>query len=135
MKINKLNNLLKIVNLKHFNYLYLKYKDCSVMNEILNRVFNLIKKTGDKVVFYDSVKGEAYVMMKMEDYEKMTANAPTREDLTNFRAPDKIEKINQDIAMWREEFGNDTQNVPPEEGDETLEKKEEESQFYFEPVE
>ncbi len=107
------------------------------MKEIFERLFNLIKKTGDKVVFYDSAKGEAYVMMRMEDYEKMTVNKPGAENLTNFRASDKIEKINQDIAMWREEVketGGDIPSVPAPE-DDSLPEKEEENQFYFEPVE
>ncbi len=104
------------------------------MKEIFERLFNLIKRTGDKVVFYDSVKGEAYVIMKMEDYEKLAENSPAGEDLTNFRVPDKIEKINQDIAMWREETKSTVDVIPPQE-DEIPEKKEEESQFYFEPVE
>lgn len=107
------------------------------MKEIFERLFGLIKKTGDKVVFYDSEKGDAYVMMRMEDYEKLAEKKPTAEDLTNFRAPDKIEKINQDIAMWREEVKNAVLEdlLPESKGEEIPEKKEEESQFYFEPVE
>ncbi|MFA5128929.1 MAG: hypothetical protein WC445_03090 [Patescibacteria group bacterium] len=105
------------------------------MKEIFERLFSLIKKTGDKVVFYDSAKGDAYVMMKMEDYEKLAEKGPVAEDLTNFRAPDKIEKINQDIAMWREEVKNVIDMIPPQEENETSERKEEENQFYFEPVE
>jgi hypothetical protein len=105
------------------------------MKEIFERLFSLIKKTGDKVVFYDSAKGDAYVMMRMEDYEKLAEKKPGAEDLTNFRVPDKIEKINQDIAIWREEVKNAVLEVPPPEGEEIPEKKEEESQFYFEPVE
>ncbi|MBI5071751.1 hypothetical protein HZB93_02550 [Candidatus Falkowbacteria bacterium] len=107
------------------------------MKEIFERLFNLIKKTGDKVVFYDSAKGEAYVMMRMEDYEKMTVNKPTAENLTNFHASDKIEKINQDIAMWREEVKETGGEIPPAPApeDDGLPEKEEENQFYFEPVE
>jgi hypothetical protein len=105
------------------------------MKEIFERLFSLIKKTGDRVVFYDSAKGDAYVMMRMEDYEKLAEKRPTSEDLTNFRAPDKIEKINQDIAMWREEVKNAVLEASLPEEEEIPEKKEEESQFYFEPVE
>lgn len=105
------------------------------MKEIFERLFNLIKKTGDKVVFYDSVKSEAYVMMRMEDYEKMTANEFEERNLTNFRVPDKIEKINQDIAMWQEEVKNTVEDTPLIPEDDTPGKKEEENQFYFEPVE
>jgi selenophosphate synthetase-related protein len=108
------------------------------MKEIFERLFSLIKKTGDRVVFYDSAKGDAYVMMKIEDYEKIRENAPPDEDLTNFYSPDKIEKINQDIAMWREEV-KEVKDVAQggfiqREG-EIPEKEEEENQFYFEPVE
>ncbi|MFZ5364449.1 MAG: hypothetical protein ACOZAG_03130 [Patescibacteria group bacterium] len=105
------------------------------MKEIFERLFSLIKKTGDKVVFYDSVKGDAYVMMRMEDYERIKENTPPGEDLTNFCVPDKIEKINQDIAMWREEVKDKVPDVFPQEAGEVPEKNEEETQFYFEPVE
>ena len=104
------------------------------MQEIFERLFNLIRKTGDKVVFYDSAKDEAYVMMRMEDYEKMTNGGRGQPTLTNYRAPDKIEKINQDIALWREEIKN-KEDVAPSAGEESGAEKEEESQFYFEPVE
>ncbi len=105
------------------------------MKEIFERLFNLIKKTGDKVVFYDSAKGEAYVMMRMEDYEKMTVNTQGDENLTNFHASDKIEKINQDIAMWREEVKETSGDIPLATENDGLPEKEEENQFYFEPVE
>lgn len=105
------------------------------MKEIFERLFNLIKKTGDKVVFYDSAKGEAYVMMRMEDYEKMAVNTRKAENLTNFHASDKIEKINQDIAMWREEVKETGGDIPLVAENDGLPEKEEENQFYFEPVE
>ena len=106
------------------------------MQDIFERLFNLIKKTGDKVVFYDSSKGAAYVMMRLEDYEKIATNGNREINLTDYRATDKIEKINQDIALWREEVKNGQEEVPPAESEAVKDDKEkEESQFYFEPVE
>lgn len=107
------------------------------MQKIFERLFNLIKKTGDKVVFYDSMKNEAYVMMRMEDYEKIMNGDRGQPTLTNYQAPDKIEKINQDIALWSEEIKNkeNKEDVAPSVGEESKSENEEESQFYFEPVE
>jgi hypothetical protein len=106
------------------------------MQDIFERLFNLIKKTGDKVVFYDSSKDAAYVMMRLEDYEKIATNGKAETNLTDYRAADKIEKINQDIALWREEVKNVPEETPLAESEAAKDDKEkEESQFYFEPVE
>lgn len=102
------------------------------MKDILERVFNLIRKTGDKVVIVDQNDETAYVVMNLDDYEKMAGAARGR-GLTEGRASDKIEKINQDIALWREEIKNKEEITPS--AAESGVKGEEESQFYFEPVE
>ncbi len=107
------------------------------MKDIFERLFSLIGKTGDKVVFYDSVKDEAYVIMKMKDYEVMVNGKSGQPNLTDFRATDKIEKINQEIALWREEAQKSVEATETEASGEIPkeDKNEEESQFYFEPVE
>ncbi len=107
------------------------------MKDIFERLFNLIGKTGDKVVFYDSAKDEAYVIMRMKDYEGMANGRQSQTNLTDFRAADKIEKINQEIALWRDEAQKSSETAETETAGEIPKenKSEEESQFYFEPVE
>lgn len=104
------------------------------MSAIFERLLDLIRKTGDKVVFYDSSKEEAFVVMNIKDYENMTTEGKSRSGLTEEKVSDRIDTINQEIAIWHEEEKK-TEAPPPV--DLPVEKKpeEEESQFYFEPVE
>lgn len=99
----------------------------------MERALNLIKKTGDKVIVVDPKDQTAYAVMDFRDYEKMVGAVSDR-GLTEERAPDKIDKINQDIALWREE-ATKTESEPPALLPVEEKPAEEESQFYFEPVE
>jgi hypothetical protein len=100
--------------------------------EIFDRILNLIKKTEDKIIIVGPDIKSAYVVMSLDDYERTVGGGGV--NLTGKESTDKIEKINQDIAMWREEAKSAVEGNVLEEG-EIPEKKEEESQFYFEPVE
>lgn len=103
------------------------------MSAIFDRVLNLIKKTGDRVIIVEEKTENAYVVMNFDAYEKIV-KSPATPNLTELRVPDKIDKINQDIALWSEEAkqaeGTPPAALPVEEG-----SAEEENQFYFEPVE
>lgn len=101
--------------------------------EIFERVLNIIKKTGDRVIIVNPDSGFSYVLMTLSDYEKMVGGAG-QIDLTVSKAQDKINRINRDIAIWREEE-NKKIYVPPVSGGEEIKNEETESQFYFEPVE
>jgi len=103
------------------------------MKEILERALNLIKKTGDKVIIVNPGEESAYVIMGLGDYENIV-RAGKRQGLTEDRAPDKIDKINQDIALWREEAKKE-EVEPPAVLPVEEKPAEEENQFYFEPVE
>lgn len=98
---------------------------------IFDRILNIIKKTGDRVVIINPDSNSSYVVMSLEDYEKMAGIAI---NLTRKEPTDKIEKINRDIALWREEEIKKAGGSPGSE-DEDNKIDESESQFYFEPVE
>jgi len=101
------------------------------MKEILEKVFNLIRKTGDKIIIINSDNKSSWVVMNLDDYERLADKGLT--NLTEKEPIDKIEKINQDIALWREEESRKI-NTPIISEDEKN-KNEDENQFYFEPVE
>lgn len=67
------------------------------MNSQLERIIKLIKKTGDRMVVYDSQKpDDTYVVMSIDEYEKIV-------DDENLTEEEMTDKINRDIATWRNE--------------------------------
>ena len=73
------------------------------MENQLKRIIDLIRRTGDRVVVYDSNNPEnSHVVMSFSEYEKMTALNDKKDDLTE---RELIDNINGDIAMWKNENG------------------------------
>ncbi len=64
----------------------------------LNRVINLVKRTGDKTVIMDNESDAVMVLMDLGAYEKMLDNHIGVEKLTE---EELLEKINRDVAVWR----------------------------------
>lgn len=71
------------------------------MENKLQRVINLAKKAGDKVIVYDSHEPEnSYVIMSIDDYEKSMRN---KSEVKNLTENELLDKINRDIANWKNE--------------------------------
>jgi len=67
-------------------------------NSQLNKVLNLVKRTGDKMIILDNETDNAMVMMDIEAYEKILSNQSSLEDLNEEQL---LERINRDISIWR----------------------------------
>jgi hypothetical protein len=59
---------------------------------------NLIRKSGGKYILIENDNPE-FVVMSWNDYEK---NAPASKEIRLLTEEELIDKINTDIAMWRE---------------------------------
>ncbi|OGF27252.1 hypothetical protein A2331_03725 [Candidatus Falkowbacteria bacterium RIFOXYB2_FULL_34_18] len=71
------------------------------MRDQLKKAIKLAKKTGDKIMVFDSPESEdAYIIMPFEDYEKMVEIETNSRGLTEIEL---IDKINRDIAIWKSE--------------------------------
>jgi len=69
------------------------------MNEKLEHFINLIAKTGDKLLVYDRHNPDnSFVVVSMNEYERLTATTDTVKGLTE---DELIDKINRDIAIWK----------------------------------
>ncbi len=68
----------------------------------LERAINVTKKTGDKLIIFDSSKPEeeAQVIMPLSSYEKLIE---ARRDIKDLTEDELLDKINRDIAIWRSE--------------------------------
>ncbi len=68
------------------------------MDQGLQRVLNLAKKTGDNVIVFDSLNPEqSYVILAINKYEDLLEEAGYRDFLTEEQMTDKI---NRDIEPW-----------------------------------
>lgn len=68
------------------------------MHDSINKVFNLINKTGDRCVVLSQEKDDAYVVMSFMEYERMALG---RADVSELSEDELLDKINRDIAVWK----------------------------------
>ena len=71
------------------------------MQDQLQKAINLAKKTGDKLIIFDSSKPDsAYVVLSLKDYEALVLGKSEVRGLTE---DELLDKINRDIAIWKSE--------------------------------
>lgn len=71
------------------------------MQNPLQKVLNLARKTGDRIVVFDNENPEnTYVVMDIDEYEKILFGRNEVKGLTDNQL---LDKINRDIAMWKSE--------------------------------
>ena len=67
--------------------------------ESLQKIINLIKKTGDKAVILDKNGDLSCVVMTISDYENLVLNQSGLQGLTE---EELLDKINRDIEIWKD---------------------------------
>jgi glucan-binding YG repeat protein len=69
------------------------------MQNQLEKAINLSRKTGDRLIVFDSVRSEnPFVVMNLDEYEKMMTGTSQVRGLTE---DELLDKINRDIAIWK----------------------------------
>jgi hypothetical protein len=123
------------------------------MQDQLQKAINLVKKTGDKLIVYDSAKPDnTFVIMALKDYENLVLG---RSEVRGLTEDELLDKINRDIAIWKDsqelrELAVDQYNFAKDLGDYYQDDNSsnfrenignlaaeiiEEDRYYFEPVE
>ena len=77
------------------------------MQDQLQKAIKLAKKTGDRLIVFDPANTElTYVVMTLDDYERIVVKKSEVRGLTE---DELLDKINRDIAIWKSEqdFGDD----------------------------
>lgn len=64
-----------------------------------DRLLALAKKTGDRLIVFDSATNTGFAAIPIDEYEEMVSNP---RDITSLSGDQLIEQINQDIGKWRE---------------------------------
>ena len=71
------------------------------MENQLKKAIDIAKKTGDRIIVYDSSKSHPpYVVLSLDEYEKMTFG---KSDVRGLTEDELLDKINRDIAIWKSE--------------------------------
>jgi hypothetical protein len=71
------------------------------MSNKIQKAINISKKTGDRIIVFDGSEDDnPYIIMSLEDYEKITIAESGVRDLTE---DELLDKINRDIAIWKSE--------------------------------
>ncbi len=75
------------------------------MDKQLQKLIELSKKTGDRLIAFDpSGQYSAYVVMGVDDYEKLAVGMSEVRGLTE---DELLDKINRDIAIWKSDKMDD----------------------------
>jgi len=71
------------------------------MQDQLQKAIKLAKKTGDRLIVFDPANTDlAYVVMTLEEYERLVVKKSEVRGLTE---DELLDKINRDIAIWKSE--------------------------------
>ena len=72
----------------------------------INRIFNLIRRTGDKCLIADEKSDEVFALMRLDDYEDLHNNfyGESFEDMSEKEIMDKVER---DLSIWRSKHGDE----------------------------
>jgi hypothetical protein len=96
----------------------------------LKRILDLIRKTGHGFIFEDE-EGQIFVILPADDYENIILK---NGGLGNLSEQELLNKINKDIAVWRDLQKTDDLEENWQNLAENKEKNQEEDQYYFEPA-
>ena len=96
-----------------------------MISKELKKIFNLVKKTGDRVVVYDAQETEeTFILMDFNSYESLISKTPEEsprefklEEVKGLTEEDLTDKINQEISLWKNQ-----ENPSFVAGDQKLEK-------------
>jgi hypothetical protein len=89
------------------------------MRNQLEKAIDICKKTGDRLIVFDNIRSDSpFVVMNLDEYEKLVLQ---RSEIRGLTEEELLDKINRDIALWKS-------NQPSEE----FELKQEENER-FEP--
>ena len=99
----------------------------------LEKILDLIGKTGDK--FIVSRENRNYVLMPLEQYEKLIiSHNQTTDHLQELSEDEMIERINQEIAAWREVQAAEIDWPYLAEKQRDEEAKVDDENYYLEPI-
>lgn len=87
-----------------------------MLSDQLKKVLQLIKKTGDRVIIFDSnFPEDSFVVMGLDRYTNMIEGkepelAPKSSPTNDLTGEDLTDKINREISTWKNQKNNEELN-------------------------
>lgn len=103
--------------MQKFVFFTTMYKEAEIINlasmiKSLNKVLELIQKTGDRCIILSETGDEPYVVMSLAEYERL---ALRKSDVAALTEDELLDKINRDISVWKsQQEENNQENSWPE---------------------
>ncbi|MFZ5365057.1 MAG: hypothetical protein ACOZBH_02565 [Patescibacteria group bacterium] len=104
------------------------------MSDKFEKILKLIGQTHDKCIFFDDRTENCFVIMPIDEYEKMSLEKQS--DVSDLTQGELLDKINQDIAIWKESrMENDFDWTGEDKEEFSDSSQENDERYYLEPVE
>ena len=82
------------------------------MNNQLQRILSLVKRTGDRIIVFDPVEAEkSYVVMDIDQYEKLLAPSDVISDKKVLTSASTTDKIDSGEKMWKTDKNFQEDNI------------------------
>ncbi|MEI7452019.1 MAG: hypothetical protein WCK37_02310 [Candidatus Falkowbacteria bacterium] len=82
------------------------------MNNQLQKILSLVKRTGDRIIVFDPVDSDkSYVVMDIEQYEKILSPSPVISDKKVLTSTSTTDKIDSGEKMWKTEKNFQEDNI------------------------
>lgn len=72
-----------------------------MQNTQIERVMNLIRRTGDRCILVDSRSDDVLVMMQLGEYEKLLDGDFDKKSLVEMSEREMMNKVDREMAYWR----------------------------------
>jgi len=82
------------------------------MQQALNKVFDLIQRTGDRCIVLSPDGQSAFAVLSLDEYERIMFR---KSEVATMSEDELLDKINRDIAIWKSQ-----QEIDDEEADREL---------------
>ncbi len=99
------------------------------MQNAWDKILDLIKRTGDRCIVINGKDGDAYVVMDLRNYENCVLRKSEVRDLTE---DELLDRINRDVSLWQSAHFSLSNDVETDEEKDF--RREEEDEYYIEPV-
>lgn len=87
------------------------------MENQLAKAINLARRTGDRLIVFDYNQKNPFVVMSLDEYEKLVVGHSEVKGLTE---DELLDKINRDIAIWKSEQSPNISQVSQESREKTI---------------
>lgn len=98
----------------------------------LEKALEIAKKTGDRLIVFDALNKDAFVVLNLDEYEKILGKKSNENNLLT--VDNSVDNINRDIALWRDkenkELYFETEKNTPQVNQQKISKPEDDEDFY-----